>query len=419
MKLRGALIEDYENPEVLSLTRAVHNNFPLANKNVASAAIFDAVAMHYKHWSSIVFNPKSKAPWTRIYREYWKSDEYKALNEAVHGEPLLAKYATVAFLNKLMNVASRAVDLTMQNQSLSAEVERKVVNELINEAAKISEDVSALKALTTISVSMAPGVGGGFSHEGIPFLDFLENPNELRKRLHNRFVISLVRAFKAFTSHAVGKPITPAISGGVPVGVKTMQRSEEVTRAIPVEMADDDIFAYKFASRTLRVRETRSSARNVTVYIDKSGSMDDSMPFRDGKKVERIPKISVATAMALAAAVQLRKQGAKLTLKFFDTEVGEAKKSFAAIVEDLLRIRASGGTNITRVLEDVRGLEREEKVIVITDGIDSVSEEACKAVKGRDISIVFIDTSNGILENYFKCTRINEADAEKNIILQI
>ena len=192
------------------------------------------------------------------------------------------------------------------------------------------------------------------------------------------------------------------------------------SNVLPVEYLDDDLLTYKIASRTVRVSERYGNIQNYVVYLDKSGSMSDDIKYHvSPTQTEYVPKISFAAASALALAYQLKKVGAKMTLKLFDVEVHDPISDFAQLIDTLMKIRADSGTNITNVLEDAVKKHREEKVVIVTDGIDEVSEEAVKKAKSvnLDLTCVFIKTDNELLRKNFKSIRVEEA--KPSILLEV
>jgi uncharacterized protein with von Willebrand factor type A (vWA) domain len=413
--MQGVLIEDYRNPVYRTLARDVLGNFLLKNKKIAFPAILDSAIVHYKHWPTIVVNPKAKSAWKRIVEKYIGSDEFKALNEAVHGDPLLAKYATIRFLNRFTEQyekfkkeiresheekqGQKEEPIFADASNLSSEAKRAVnfmISALIAEAKETLEDIRIAKS---------------FSHIGIPMLSFLEEPDRFRDTMRNRIVVNFLKILKRVQEEAPStrQARMPTLAGGRPLGVKRLQRWSELTRVVPQDLADEALLDYRIASRTVRVSEQYGGTKNYAIYLDKSGSMAGSIPYRHGGSTEHVPKISFAAAAAMAVAAKQEKIGAKTTLKFFDTEVHEPVKNPAEIIRVLLRIQADGGTSISKVLEDAAKNHRDERIIVITDGIDEVSEEAVRAAKGLDLSCVFIDTDNELLRKNFHCVHLREA----------
>lgn len=426
--MKGALIEDYSNPVLRSLARSALSSFLLENKRIPFYVAFDASTIHFKHWVNIVFNPKAKTAWRKILEKYYETDEYKKLNEAVHGDEFLSKYATISFLNRLFKVAEKksrelrlaskqcqscqldpveALDGTLASRpDIATQMVTEIVNELREEAREVLADIEAIES---------------FSHFDVPIARLLEKPDEFREVSRNRIVVHLVRFLNKLRREAPSLKHTraPTLVGGRPLGVKRLQRWSELPRALPFEFLDDGLLTYKIASRTLRVSEQYGSIPNYVVYLDKSGSMAGNIKYYTSPaSYEHVPKISFATASAIALAWALKKYGAKMILKLFDVDVHDPITDFSQLISVLARIRADSGTDITRVLEDALQY-RDEKIIVITDGIDQVSEEAVKKAKsaGLDITFVFINTDNELLRKNFPHIHIREA--RPTILLEI
>jgi uncharacterized protein with von Willebrand factor type A (vWA) domain len=123
------------------------------------------------------------------------------------------------------------------------------------------------------------------------------------------------------------------------------------------------LFAVKLAQKSLAVYG-RAAELKYVVFLDKSGSMADSL-----YGAQSVPKISLAAGLALAL---YRKTNAEVYL--FDTEV--ERVGAREVVSTLLRIKADGGTNIGRVMEEVLRIDRpDNRYVIISDGITDAPEE--------------------------------------------
>ena len=427
----GVLIEDYSNIVYRSLAREVLGNFLLKYKRFPFYIPLDASILHIKPWTSIIINPhiKTKKAWKTIVERYYESDSYKRLNDSVKGDPLLAKYATIHWLNSLFEKAEEeskniptpqgsqpiehgniegflnALD-TQVSPSQASRIINRIVSTLEKEAEKILEDIDVISS---------------FTHAGIPVAKLLERPDEFREKARNKVIVHLVKFLRKLRREAPSLSVAkmPTLIGGRPLGVKRLQRWSELPRIIPIDYVDDDILSYKIASKTARVPESYGSIPDYVIYLDKSGSMAGSIVYREPPgKVEYVPKISFAAASALALAQRLRSVGAKMTLKLFDTDVHDPITDFAQLIETLLKIQADSGTNISNVLEDALKY-RDERIIVVTDGIDEVSEESVRKAKSAnlDISFIFIKTDNSLLKKNFHCIYLEEA--KPSILLEV
>jgi uncharacterized protein with von Willebrand factor type A (vWA) domain len=414
----GVLIEDYKNLVYRSQARAVLTNFLLQNKKLPFFVALDASIIHLKPWSSIVFNPRVKSSWKSILERYYESVAYKALNEAVAGDPLLAKYATIQWLNTLFQI--------FKKESVRLRVEPKdgdYVQALLKaldtqvspaEASKVASHIAKALEAEAEEIRRDLEAEESFSHIGLPVAELLEKPDEFRLKARNRIIVNLVRFLRMLRREASAPKIAraPTVLGGRPLGIKRLERLHELTCLLPTEFLDDDLLAYRLASRSALVRERYGGLPNYVVYLDKSGSMAEDILYRSSPtQREYVPKISFAAASALALAYKLKQVGSKMTLKLFDTEVHDPIEDIKALIDTLLRISADGGTNISNVLQDAVKHHRDSKVVVVTDGIDEVSEDAVKAAKSAslDAHFVFIKTDNPLLKSNFPCTRIEEA----------
>lgn len=428
--MRAALLEDYGNPTYRALARSVLAGVTLRNRRMPFTAVMDASILHFKSWTQIVFNPRIKGGWREVLEAYYGSDEYRALNESVAGDPMLSKYATIHFLNKLFERAryelSRlkekpavkdyensvgAVFDKLDDPATPSEVKSSVISSIVDflkcEAEEIKKDLEAIES---------------FSHLGIPVANLLENPDDFREKARNRIVVHLVKFLQRLKREApsLKQAKAPTLIGGRPLGVKRLQRWSELSRALPMELIDDDLLSYRVAGRSLRVSESYGSIRNCVVYLDKSGSMGGSISYRESPvEVSKVPKISFAAASALALACKLRRLGAKMTLKLFDVEVHDPIQDFGKLLDVLTRIEADSGTNLTNVLEDAVQHHRDEKIVVVTDGIDEVEPEAVRRAKSAnlDLTCVFIETDNRLLRENFPCIYLEEA--KPDILLRL
>ena len=434
--MKPVLVEDYNNPIYRALTRSVLTNFLLENKKLPFPVAFDSTLIHYKPWSQIVFNPRAKSAWKTILEKYYESDAYKVLNNAVAGDPLLSKYATIHFLNTLSKKTKRimrklnpdntytdnkekseegTINSLLENiDKLVSQKQYSQASGIINELAAALEDEAkeVLKDIETIE---------SFTHIGIPIANMLEKPDEFREKARNKIIAHLVRFLQKLRREAPSLKQTkaPTLVGGRPLGVKRLQRPHELVSILPSEFLDDDLLSYRIASRSVLVRERYGNIQNYIVYLDKSGSMADNIIYYTSPtQYEYVPKISFAAASALALASALRRLGAKMTLKLFDVEVHDPITDYAKLLDVLMRIEADSGTNITNVLEDALK-HRDEKIIIVTDGIDEVSEEAARRARSSnlDITFIFIKTDNKLLRKYFPCVYVDKA--RPSILLEV
>jgi hypothetical protein len=108
MSTRGVLIEDYDNPVYHTIAHGVRSSFQKEAEKLPFFVFLDSSIVHFKPWYQIAFDPKAKNGWRAILEKYWQSESYRKLNDLVSGDPLLAKYATINFLEALFKGAADA-----------------------------------------------------------------------------------------------------------------------------------------------------------------------------------------------------------------------------------------------------------------------------------------------------------------------
>ena len=411
---------DYSSQALRASTYDIMQNFEKKDVRLDHNMALDSHLMNHKHWPSLVFNPNTRSSWQSVLRGYYESDEYKRMNEKVHATPLLAKMATMNFLDSIIksvdnsnnqpqqqgnnqgsqnagnNVQAFFSQLNQMPQAQSQQIVQGIVSSASSQASSTAEMADAME---------------GFSHMGIPLerYDF----DQVREILGNKIAINMMKIFRKMVSLPMGKNLTaPSPRRGIPIGTKVMRSFSEIVDLQPSEYLDDDLMAYKVATRTAQVKQRYSGIKNVVVYLDKSGSMGGSMPF-EGQNIQRV---AFAGGCAFALAKQLRGMGGHLTLRLFDTEVHREIVDYFEILKAACSISADGGTDITKVLEDALQYG-DEQVIMVSDGIDKVQEDAARKASAIDMRCVLLQESNSILERYLKVQHVNKL--EGNFLMEV
>jgi hypothetical protein len=480
MSTRGVLIEDYDDPVYQAIAHGVRSSFQNEAEKLPFFVFLDSSIVHFKPWYQIAFDPKAKNGWRAILEKYWQSEPYRKLNDVVSGDPLLAKYATINFLEALFKGAADAQaqkgesgenhswikyyqrenesNLTeryympniiislasMRDGKKDREKAIAFLNNLIDCQLPDDEHPGLLpKLFGRFKQKPSPGVwpeesirticksleweaqltlkdveaAESFSRAGIPIAKLLEKPDEFRRKMRNTIVVQFVDLFHRLSRESSGLGGTvPTPIGGRPLGVKRIQRWSELPRVVPSEWLDDDLLQYRIASRTVRVVENVGAVRDRVFYLDKSNSMGGEIVYRESPtQVKHVPKLSFAAALALAMAYNLRRLGAKAVIKLFDEKVHDPIVDLEEMIDVLLRIRWSEGTDINEVLFDALSYKGTDKrIVVITDGIDKVGEAYVKRAKSYnlDIIFVFIKTDNQLLRQNFPCIHLQEAQPQ-------
>jgi len=241
----------------------------------------------------------------------------------------------------------------------------KAVAQAAEEVAKELEAFSEARQEAEAAAAVLAG-GEGFTLEGLSIWNFMKDPDEFRRRVV--LLTSAAAAFRRFAQmlpSSLERVAEASLWGGID-GAAKMRHIHQLMDALPSELALANVsrvlFAVKVAQMSLNVRR-RVVATRYVVFLDKSGSMADELELGSA------PKISLAAGLALALHRRVR----NTELYLFDTEVDRV--SPREIVTILLTIRADGGTNIGRVMEEALRIDRpDNRYIIISDGITDAEE---------------------------------------------
>ena len=342
-----------------------------------------------------------KTTWARFLKRLTNTTTFAKLRLIANGNPLLSVWATARVIQSIIEELKKHVDKLPQQPQPggqgsgqeptvqdvldklgSAELSDVIRNvkatmkQISNELERVKEYQEELEDLA----SMLGGAGGNwFSHDALSLQKFLENPDEVRKRIRMlRQALTWMRKF----NDMISEPKQGSQQSDY-FGVKDiakMSREAQLSRVLSSELAylamPDPVaklmFLSKYAQKELLVYKGYGMSR-ISVFIDKSGSMADRLD------ASGVPKISIATGLGLAI-LQKFKDDAKLYM--FDTEVDEVNKSKA--IDVLLRIQADGGTNISNVLEEIKKNDDKSTLyLIISDGIDEVNADLDESLKKR------------------------------------
>ena len=303
---KHVFLNEYSSHALRSSTYDIMQSFEQKNIALDHSLALDAHMMNYKHWPSLVFNPNTRSSWENVLRGYYDSDEYKRMNEKVHSNPLLAKMATMNFLESVV----KSVNKNKQNQGgnqPSGQQGGQNIQSYFNQLNRMPQQQSQqiVQSIVAGAASQASNTDdmadamAGFSHMGIPLERY--DLDQVREILSNKIAINMMKIFRKMVSLPMGKNLTaPSPRRGIPIGTKVMRSFSEIVDMLPGEYLDDDLMTLKVATRTAQVRQRYSGIKNVVVYLDKSGSMGGSMPY-EGDYVQRV---AFAGGCAFALAKQ-------------------------------------------------------------------------------------------------------------------
>jgi uncharacterized protein with von Willebrand factor type A (vWA) domain len=312
------------------------------------------------------------------------------MNEAVKS---LANGAVPPGLEDAAAAAGGAQALLRQLEKAAREQGKAAAQELKEVAKELKEYMEAKQEAEAAASALAGAGGQGYNLEGISIWHFYKRPDEFRNRV--RILVGAALAFKRFTKvlpNSLDQTMMGSLWGGID-GVDVMREYSQLKDATPAELALANasrlLFALKLAQKSI-VTYKRAMAMRYVVFVDKSGSMADWLTAEPGSLGPgdhrlmaflgklAVPKISLAAGLALA----LKRRLQNVDIYLFDTEVD--KVSSREVVQTLLSIRADGGTNIQRVMEEILRIDRPDNMyIIISDGITDADDGIVKRFMER------------------------------------
>jgi uncharacterized protein with von Willebrand factor type A (vWA) domain len=418
----------------------------------------DAFLMFYKPydtvWRSLKQQNKAAPIWHKIVSETIRRESFYEVNRFTRGSVDLSILAAYQFLKNILNkVWSRHVEQAQQQlyDQLKNVNDPRVISKAINDVlngmggaavSAIKEEVKGAlqEALTAVreytdakaeaeaAIEALVGSGGsGFDKEALSVLHFLDRHDDFRNR------VRILRWARVFTTHFMTvlptsfshEQIISTVGGISGVG---KINGGKVSDILPSELAllnlsgyeqiGKALFAVKYASKQLMAYQHAVSIKPV-IFVDKSGSMAGTI--KAGKYIieGEVPKISVATGVALA---MYRKYNADVYL--FDTEVTAVKP--ADVVNTLLTISADGGTNIDSVIEEINHINKMDYIyIIISDGITEASEQHLNMLRrfAPRVKLILVDYTYEpnynwvkLLKQYNNVTLVNDVASFENAV---
>ena len=259
----------------------------------------------------------------------------------------------------------------------------KIVKEVVDKAEKELSRMASSGSLERMknafeSVDKLVGYSAGSGH----YVEFDEKV-ELAKILSKyKVLLSNLREALRLREEVKG------LEGGS-VEFAGYQVGGDISKLRPLELAyPNDLLDYRLATETYTTRAYKEGSagrkgRRYIVLIDKSGSMD-------GQKLE--------WAKAVALALVTRRGVDDVGIMFFDEDVYPdsplwVKSNLVESLKKIASVEGDGGTWIELAISEASKYDAD--IILITDGIDSVSAERLKeTLKGRRLIVFYIDGWN-------------------------
>ncbi len=335
-------------------------------------------------------------------------------------DSIASSVAAASFLYHLLNASQSMENMWGGSSSNDREESSRglssSVDEALREAAKTAGSAKEIEAAVN---SVAAGSGSYLNLE-----DALQDVYRLAGSTELRELLEYLRSIKALKPAVSMKRRRKAkYSRGE---IEGYELGSDLERVEPSELAIPQILFYaKMAESKLTLYEKKLPEPIGPIYmlLDKSGSMVGT-------------KMLWAKAVTIAMARRALSEGRAFYIRFFDSVPYPMVKlrrrvrgrDVAKMLDYIARIKASGGTDITRAIlaavEDLRshrvvGLS---DIVLVTDGEDRVTVDLVKGelrrAKARLFSVMIHGDNTDLREasdKYLKVTSLSTGDVLKVI----
>ena len=290
----------------------------------------------------------------------------------------------------------------------------------VDKALESVKDVAKqAKEITNLAMKFAAGNASMLSLD-----DVIQDVINLAKNTNVKAILEVLKLIEETDTYIRVKKI-PSPRGEL----EGYELGNDVEKIVPSELAlPKELFLVKYAERDLLLYRKVVSRDYGKFYIllDKSGSMMGL-------------KIIWAKAVALALAQRAVRERREFYVRFFDSipypPIHISRRihgrDVIKLLEYLARIRANGGTDITRAIltavDDIVSTtprSRVSDIILITDGEDRVAIDMVKkglAYANARLHTVMIHGNNpdlrAISESYMVATKLDRQEALKVVML--
>ncbi len=373
------------------------------------------------------FNDPRRAKQYALLRVLLNSPRLGVVRRRTIADSTTSTVASAVFLEHLLRELSRSsargreggrAEAREDRGSMASAMTNYVIQQAVNKALEATQDIARqAREIKNLAARFTAGTGSMLSLE--------DSVAEVLKLARNTDVKIILEALKsiqdidAYIKRRVHRSPRGELDG--------YEVGSDVERIVPSELAlPFEAFSVKFAENSLLLyRKVLPEVRGpFHILLDKSGSMMGL-------------KIVWAKAVAIALAEKAARERRPFMMRFFDSipyplmKIGRRirGRDVVKMLEYLARIRANGGTDITRAIltaaEDIASMRTKNKsdIVLITDGEDKIAIDAVKrslARVGARLHTVMVHGNNldlkSISATYMTVTRLDRDSALKVIV---
>ncbi len=432
--IRGVRLDDpptkYRAERIISLLRKLmpdSSNEPDFLDEKLAISIYYALFLPY---------PILKEPEKRDPKELTKyalvsallsSNNLRAVKQHTVADSITSTVVSAVFLETIVEELQRigqphGGDMNAkQNQNTPFGESRSTdLSNAVDKALESVKDIAKqAKEITNLAMKFAAGNASMLSLD-----DVIQDVINLAKNTNVKAILEVLKLIEETDTYIKVKKI-PSPRGEL----EGYELGNDVEKIVPSELAlPKELFLVKYAERDLLLYRKVVSRDYGKFYIllDKSGSMMGL-------------KIIWAKAVALALAQRAVRERREFYVRFFDSipypPIHISRRihgrDVIKLLEYLARIRANGGTDITRAIltavDDIVSTtprSRVSDIILITDGEDRVAIDMVKKGLARAnarLHTVMIHGNNpdlrAISESYMVATKLDRQEALKVVML--
>ena len=356
------------------------------------------------------------------------SSNLKSVKQHTIADSITSTVVSAVFLETIVEELQKlgqphGGDMNSREQKASSQFGESRSMDLSNTVDKALESIKDVakqaKEITNLAMKFAAGNASMLSLD-----DVIQDVINLAKNTNVKAILEVLKLIEETEAYIRVKKI-PSPRGEL----EGYEIGSDVERLVPSELAlPKELFLVKYAERDLLLYRKVVSRDYGKFYIllDKSGSMMGL-------------KIIWAKAVALALAQRAVRERREFYVRFFDSipypPIHVSRRihgrDVIKLLEYLARIRANGGTDITRAIltavDDISATtprSRVSDIILITDGEDRVAVDMVKKGLARAnarLHTVMIHGNNPdlrmISESYMVATKLDKQEALKVVAI--
>jgi uncharacterized protein with von Willebrand factor type A (vWA) domain len=426
-RVRGINYEDppvrYRGQRVLSLVRKLmgENDIPHDLDEEFAASVYYAFFLPYPIIERGTADDERELLKLSLLKTMVSSKKFVEARRSTLADSVSSMVAAAVMVHAFAKILSQqsggadSNDVGSRGDEDAQQREEKLKDYVDKALEEVKEIAESTHEITSLASKFSAGNASVLNLD-----DAVDEVIKLAKNSDVRMILEALKTVESLDSRIAvrKKPSSRGELDGYEIG-------SDLERVVPMELAlPEELFVAKFAERQLLLyrKVVKEDYGPFYVLLDKSGSMMGM-------------KSLWAKAVTIALARRAVKEGREFYIRFFDSipyppfyfSKRVHGRDIVKMLEYLARVRANGGTDITRAIitaaEDIISRSRGRKpsdIVLITDGEDRVATEMIRRSLSRAkarLHTVMINGNNpdlrAVSERYLVTTKLDGAEALK------